>query len=65
MFSKTGSTHAGNASQLTDGAAAVLLCRRSFAKKHGLNVLGKYVMAVDAGVEPKLMVSFAFSLSDD
>ncbi|ORY88657.1 Thiolase, N-terminal domain-domain-containing protein [Leucosporidium creatinivorum] len=55
VFSKTGSTHAGNASQISDGAAAVLLARRSFAKKHGLPILGKFVAAQVAGVEPKLM----------
>ncbi|SCZ96392.1 BZ3500_MvSof-1268-A1-R1_Chr8-2g10164 [Microbotryum saponariae] len=55
VFSKTGSTHAGNASQVSDGAAAVLLTRRSFAKKHNLPVLGKFVCAAVVGVEPKLM----------
>lgn len=57
VFSKTGSTHAGNASQVSDGAAAVLLARRSVAKKLGLPILGKFVCAAVAGVEPKLMVS--------
>ena len=55
VFSKTGSTHAGNASQLTDGAAAVLLARRSVAKKLGLTIIGKFVTAAVTGVEPKLM----------
>ncbi|KAK4049726.1 3-ketoacyl-CoA thiolase with broad chain length specificity [Microbotryomycetes sp. JL201] len=55
VFSKTGSTHAGNASQVSDGAAAVLLARRSFAKKHGLPVIGKFVGTAVTGVEPKLM----------
>jgi acetyl-CoA acyltransferase 1 len=44
-------------SQISDGAAAVLLARRSFAKQHGLPILGKFVAAQVAGVEPKLMVS--------
>lgn len=57
VFSKTGSTHAGNASQVSDGAAAVLLARRSVAKRLGLPILGKFVCAAIAGVEPKLMVS--------
>ncbi|ADV21476.1 acetyl-CoA acyltransferase [Cryptococcus gattii E566] len=39
-FSKEGSTHAGNASQVSDGAAAVLIVRRSIAQKLGLPVLG-------------------------
>jgi len=54
-FSKEGSTHAGNASQISDGAAAVLLARRSVAKKLGLPIVGKYVAAAVVGVPPKIM----------
>ncbi|KAE9400456.1 thiolase [Gymnopus androsaceus JB14] len=54
-FSKTGSTHAGNASQVSDGAAAVLLARRSVAKKLGLPILGKFVAAQAIGVPPRVM----------
>lgn len=54
-FSKTGSTHAGNASQVSDGAAAVLLARRSTAKRLGLPILGKFVTASVVGVPPKIM----------
>ncbi|KIO21034.1 hypothetical protein M407DRAFT_131995 [Tulasnella calospora MUT 4182] len=54
-FKKDGSTHAGNASQVSDGAAAVLLTRRSVAKRMGLPVLGKFVTAVAVGVPPKIM----------
>ncbi|KAF5370976.1 hypothetical protein D9615_010040 [Tricholomella constricta] len=54
-FSKTGSTHAGNASQVSDGAAAVLLARRSTAKRLGLPVLGKFVGAATVGVPPRIM----------
>ncbi|BGP45149.1 3-ketoacyl-CoA thiolase with broad chain length specificity [Rhodotorula kratochvilovae] len=55
VFSKTGSTHAGNASQVSDGAAAVLLTRRSKAQELGLPILGKVCHTAIAGVEPKLM----------
>lgn len=48
-FSKEGSTHAGNASQVSDGAAAVLLARRSIAQKLGLPVLGKFVTSAVVG----------------
>lgn len=48
-FSKEGSTHAGNASQVLDGAAAVLIARRSIAQKLGLPVLGKYVTSAVVG----------------
>ncbi|ODN73804.1 hypothetical protein L202_07332 [Cryptococcus amylolentus CBS 6039] len=54
-FSKDGFTHAGNASQVSDGAAAVLLARRSVAQKLGLPILGKYVVSAVVGVPPKLM----------
>ncbi|RXK42679.1 acetyl-CoA acyltransferase [Tremella mesenterica] len=54
-FSADGSTHAGNASQVSDGAAAVLLARRSVAQKLGLPILGKFVTSAVVGVPPKLM----------
>ncbi|KIK61702.1 hypothetical protein GYMLUDRAFT_243388 [Collybiopsis luxurians FD-317 M1] len=54
-FIKTGSTHAGNASQVSDGAAAVLLARRSVAKKLGLPIVGKFVAAQAVGVPPRIM----------
>ncbi|KAF8055355.1 acetyl-CoA acetyl transferase [Lyophyllum atratum] len=54
-FAKEGSTHAGNASQVSDGAAAVLLARRSVARRLGLPVLGKFVAAATVGVPPKIM----------
>jgi len=54
-FSKTGSIHAGNASQISDGAAAVLLMKRSTAEKLGQKILGKYVAASIVGVPPLLM----------
>lgn len=54
-FAKDGSTHAGNASQVSDGAAAVILARRSTAQKLGLPILGKFVISAVVGVPPKLM----------
>jgi acetyl-CoA acyltransferase 1 len=54
-FTKDGSTHAGNASQVSDGAAAVLLARRSVAKRLGLPIVGKYVAAATVGVPPRIM----------
>ncbi|KAJ3878309.1 acetyl-CoA acetyl transferase [Lentinula edodes] len=54
-FKKDGSTHAGNASQVSDGAAAVLLARRSVAKKLGLPIVGKFVGAQAVGVPPRIM----------
>lgn len=54
-FAKNGSIHAGNASQVSDGAAAVLLMRRSTAEKLGQTILGKYVAGAVVGVAPLLM----------
>jgi acetyl-CoA acyltransferase 1 len=45
----------GNASQVSDGAAAVLLARRSVAKRLGLPILGKFVQAATVGVPPRIM----------
>ena len=54
-FAKDGTIHAGNASQVSDGAAAVLLMKRSTAEKLGQTILGKFVAASVAGVDPLLM----------
>ena len=54
-FAKDGSIHAGNASQVSDGAAAVLLMKRSTAQKLGQPILGKFVSASVVGVPPLLM----------
>ncbi|WPG98679.1 Hypothetical protein R9X50_00147200 [Acrodontium crateriforme] len=54
-FAKDGSIHAGNASQISDGAAAVLLMKRSTAERLGQKILGKYVTASVVGVPPLLM----------
>lgn len=54
-FSKEGTTTAGNSSQVSDGAAAVLFARRSVAKKLGLPILGKFISYAVKGCEPTLM----------
>lgn len=54
-FAKDGSIHAGNASQISDGAAAVLLMKRKTAEKLDLSIMGKYVAASVVGVPPLLM----------
>jgi len=48
-------TTGGNASQNSDGAAAVLLMRRSKAEELGLRVLAKYVATSTVGVPPRVM----------
>ena len=54
-FAKDGSIHAGNASQISDGAAAVLLMRRSTAERLGQKVIGRFAGASVVGVKPLLM----------
>ena len=54
-FAKDGSIHAGNASQISDGAAAVLLMKRSTAERLGQTVMGKFVASAVVGVKPLLM----------
>lgn len=48
-------TTGGNASQVTDGAAAVVLMKRAQAIKLGLPVLAKYVGSTVAGLPPRIM----------
>jgi acetyl-CoA acyltransferase 1 len=48
-------TTGGNASQLTDGAAAVLLMKRSTAERLGQTILGKFVQSTVVGLEPRIM----------
>ncbi|PVH81180.1 thiolase [Cadophora sp. DSE1049] len=52
---KPSQTTGGNASQITDGAAAVLLMKRSKAAELGVKVIGKFVQATVVGLEPRIM----------
>jgi len=54
-FAKDGFSTAGNSSQVSDGAAAVLLMRRSKAKQLGIKPLARFVAFATAGVAPKVM----------
>lgn len=45
----------GNSSQVTDGAAAVLLMKRSMAEALGQPILAKFVGATVAGLAPRIM----------
>lgn len=49
-------SHAGNSSQVTDGAAAIVLMKRSKALELKLPILAKYVGTAIAGLEPRIMV---------
>ncbi|XP_046767715.1 3-ketoacyl-CoA thiolase, peroxisomal isoform X1 [Gallus gallus] len=54
-FKENGSTTAGNASQVSDGAAAVLLAKRSKAMQLGLPILGVLRSFAVVGVPPDVM----------
>ena len=45
----------GNSSQVTDGAAAILMMKRSKAEELGQPIVGKFVAATVAGVPPRIM----------
>jgi acetyl-CoA acyltransferase len=52
-FHATGTVTAGNSSQTSDGAAAVLVTSGALAKERGLAPLGRFVAFATAGVEPE------------
>jgi acetyl-CoA acyltransferase len=54
-FSPKGSVTAGNASPLSDGAAAVLMMRADKAAALGLKPLARFVQFATAGVDPDVM----------
>lgn len=52
-FHVRGSVTAGNSSQMSDGAAAVVVTSGAVAKERGLQPLGRFVAFATAGVEPE------------
>ena len=56
-FSEDGSVTAGNASQISDGAASVLLMSRDRADQLGLKPRARIVDALTVGVDPVLMLT--------
>jgi acetyl-CoA acyltransferase 1 len=64
-FKQGGTTTAGNSSQVSDGAAAVLAMRRSLAKKLGMQVLGTFRAFAVVGVPPDVMgIGPAFAIPE-
>ena len=55
VFRNGGSVTAGNSSQMSDGAAAVLLASESAIKEYGLSPLARFVGYSVAGVRPEVM----------
>jgi acetyl-CoA acyltransferase len=54
-FKNGGTVTAGNSSQMSDGAAAVMVCDRAFADEHGLKPIVRYVTYAVAGLAPEVM----------
>jgi acetyl-CoA acyltransferase len=52
-FHATGTVTAGNSSQMSDGAAAVLVTSGELARARGQQPLGRFVAFATAGVEPE------------
>jgi acetyl-CoA acyltransferase len=52
-FHASGSVTAGNSSQTSDGAAAVLVTSATLARERGLRPLARFVAFATAGVEPE------------
>jgi acetyl-CoA acyltransferase len=55
VFAQQGSVTAGNSSQMSDGAGAVLLCSEAALKRYDLTPIGKFLGFSVAGVPPEIM----------
>ncbi|MDZ7746758.1 MAG: thiolase family protein [Halobacteriales archaeon] len=55
VFKSEGTVTPGNASQITDGAAATLVTSRAFAEEHDLDILAEVGNNAVAGVDPEVM----------
>jgi acetyl-CoA C-acetyltransferase len=55
-FKADGTVTAGNASQISDGAAALVLTSSEAARRLGINPLARIVAGATSGVEPKMVM---------
>jgi len=55
VFSKTGSVTAGNSSQMSDGAAFVMIASESYIKTHNIEPIARLINYSVAGLPPKIM----------
>ena len=55
VFANGGSVTAGNASQMSDGAAFVLVCSEEYVKENNLTPIARLVSYAAAGVPPRIM----------
>ena len=56
VFKKDGQVTAGNSSQLSDGASALVVTSASWAKEHGKKPLAEIVAYGERGVKPELIM---------
>ena len=57
VFKADGVIHAGNSSQISDGAAAVLIASDAACKKYGLKKRARIAQTATAGVDPVIMLT--------
>ena len=55
VFSNTGSVTAGNSSQMSDGAAFVMVASESYIKTHNIEPIARLINYSVAGLPPKIM----------
>jgi len=55
VFAQKGSVTAGNSSQMSDGAAVLMLMSEELVKRHNLTPIARLVSYATAGVPPRLM----------
>jgi acetyl-CoA acyltransferase len=55
VFAVKGTVTAGNSSQMSDGAGAVLLMSEAAVKRYGVEPMGRFVSYAVAGVPPEIM----------
>ena len=56
VFKKDGIVTAGNSSQLSDGASALVVASRSFAEEHGIKPMASIVAYGERGVKPEYIM---------
>lgn len=57
VFKADGVVTAGNSSQITDGAAALLVASEAAVRRHGLNPIARVVAMALVGVDPVIMLT--------
>lgn len=55
VFVENGTVTAGNSAGMNDGASALILMEKSYAKRLGIRPLGEFIDSAVAGVHPDLM----------